>query len=807
MLWKKMFRDIWSNRGSYLACLLLVVLGLMVFTSFSIASDNLSLSQQDFYREENFADGFAELTAMPYRDVEALADIEGLDQVSGRVTREVRVLRPEGDLGIYLELVSLELDDPERLNDARLLEGRELKKGESEVWIDNQFYNVHGLEIGYQLEVIAGERARELTVEGHAMSPEFTYPLRTEAEIYPNPEQYGIAFVSRDTMWNLFPDLQGRVNDLAFTLEEGAEFEEVKDHLKPELEPYGLINLYPREDQVSHLILSEEVAQLQRMSSALPLMFLSIAALILYIMLKRLVEQQRGQIGILKAFGYSKKEIMIHYLAYALTVGFTGGLLGGLIGIYLANPLTWLLLEFFHVPEMYEGFSLYYLVLGVFISLGIFLVAGYQGCKYALRLKPAEAMRPPAPVSGRKTILEKIWLFAEMLTIQGKMAVRNLARNRSRTAFLFLGMTLSCAVVVVTWSLNDLVDKLVFHRFEEVEVYHARVNLAEPLSRKKVEGELLDHAEVIQAESLAEVPVKLSHAWCEENVMLLGISQGSYMYIIRDAAGNRVELPEQGIILSERLADKLDVVPGSLLELESLYLRDNEDYLTVEVSRVVPQYLGMNAYMELSALEDILNQGEFATAVMVNVDQGGDNLGQASKSNDNAAIDYNIAELRERYLESDLVAGVDGTEEKIREARKLMETFGSAIYLFVLVGVITAFAIIYSSSFIILSERSRELASMKVLGMTSGEVFSVITFEQWVISFFAVLAGIPLAQMMMEAFSRELSTDLYTVPADLSTQALLMGAAITAVSIWIAQRFALRKVRKLDLVQVLKTRE
>ncbi len=793
MLWRKMIRDIWNNKGSYLACLVLVIIGLLIFTSFSIASENLALSQEDFYREQNFAHGFAELVSMPYQDLERLRDIEGIDQVSGRVKRQVRVTRPEGEIGVYLELVSMDLTDPERVSNAMLLEGTELRPGEYEIWVDNQFFDTYQLEQGYQMEIVAGGRARELTIEGVAMSPEFTYPLRTEGELYPNPEQYGIAFISRDTMWNLFPDLHGRLNNVVFTLEPGADFEDVRNRLEPELEPYGLVNLYPREDQTSHLILSEEVAQLERMSTALPMMFLLVAALIIYNMLKRLVEQQRVQIGIMKAFGYSNREVILHYIAYALTVGFVGGLLGGLAGIYMANPLTWLLLEFFHVPETYEGFSLYYLVLGLGISLAIFLLAGYQGCKYALKLKPAEAMRPPAPVSGKKTLLERIRFFPEMLTIQGKMAVRNLARNRGRTAFVFMGMTLSCAVVIVTWSLNDIIDKLVFYQYEEVEVHDARVVLTGPIPEKLAIRELAGNEEVTIVEPLVEVPAKLSHAWREENVLVLGLPEDSNLYMIRDAEGRRIRLPERGLILSERLADKLQVTSGSTLELESPYLRKGSDPVLVEVSQTIPQYMGMNAYMEKSALQDLLGQGSFATSLMLTID-------------DSSYIN-NIASLRDRYLESDLVAAVDGIEERVKEARELMETFGVAIYIYVLFGVVIAFAIIYSSSFIILSERNRELASMKVLGMTSQEVFSVITFEQWFISIFAILAGVPLAQLMMISFANELSTDLYTIPADLSQEAFLMGVLITAASIWIAQRFALRKVKKLDLVEVLKTRE
>jgi len=807
MLWKKMVRDIWGNKGSYVACLVLVIFGLMIFTSFSIASDNLSLSQKDFYRQQNFAHGFTELISMPYGNLGRLNQIKGIDKIDGRVTKEVRVTQPEGDTAIYLQLVSLDLADPERVNDAKLLNGIELREGEFEIWVDNQFFETHRLELGQNVEVVAGNKARELKVEGVAISPEFTYPLRTEKEIYPNPEQFGIAYICRETMWNMFPEMRGQVNDLVFTKEPGIDFDELKDRLEPEIEQYGLINLFSRENQTSHLILDEEVAQLQRMSSALPLMFLSIAALILYIMLKRLVEQQRGQIGILKAFGYNNREVMLHYLSYALAVGAVGGLLGGLLGIYVAKPLTALLFMFFHVPEVYEGFSLYYLALGLIISLAIFLLAGYQGCRYALQLKPAEAMRPPAPISGKKLFLEKIRFLSEMLTIQGKMAIRNLGRNRSRTVFLFLGMMLSCSVVVVTWSLNDLVDKLVFYQFEEVETYHARVNLTEPAFRSTVQRELSRLDEVTRVEPLIEIPVRLSHAWREENVLLLGIAGDSMLYNIRDSEGQRVIPSDRGVILSERLAEKLDVSTGSLIELESPYKRNNDGPQMVEVYRIIPQYLGMNAYLEIREIDQIIDQGDFATAFMLNF---GGNLNPDENEleiSGEEQIQKNVTLLRDLYHESELVAGVDGTEERVREIRDLMETFGSLIYLYVLVGVVIAFAIIYSSSFIILSERNRELASMKVLGMTSREVFSVITFEQWFISIFAISAGLPLAQVMMFALSRELSTDLYSIPTELSGQALLMGAGITAVSILIAQSFAMRKVRGLDLVEVLKTRE
>ncbi|WP_158438258.1 ABC transporter permease [Natranaerobius thermophilus] len=760
-------------------------------------SDNLVLSKDNFYSNQNFAHGFAEFQSIPKSRVDSLSQIEGIRQIDGRLVKDVRVYDSQRDESVYLRLVSLDLDNPNRLNNVKKLGGNQLQAGQLQAWIDNQFYDANQLQLGDTLEVIAEGRVQELTIQGKGMSPEFTYPLRTETELFPNPEQFGIAFLPYEDMSTLFPDQENRVNNLVFTINPKFKFSEVENLLEPELDQYGLQTIYSRENQTSHLILSEEVAMLERVSRALPLTFLSIAGIILFIMLKRLIEQQRGQIGILKAFGYTDREIVIHYLSYSILIGAVGGLAGSIIGMFLATPLTELLLEFFNVPRFYEGFSMYYLILGLALSLSVFVVAGYLGCRPAMDLKPAEAMKPPAPPSGKKVILEKIDLIWKMFTIQGKMAIRNIFRNRGRSIFLFVGITLSCAVVALTWSLNELIDLLIFYQHEEVETYDARVNLSNPVEIDVGRRELESNSVVEHVEPLNEIPITLSHLGNSEDIALLGITGTSDMYTILDSDENQIDLEKtQGIILSERLAEKLNVTQGDSLEFESPYLRNGDNSRPVEVDKTVPQYLGMNAYMEVGNLAGLLDQGNITTSYMVNLnDKNGETLLE------------NLSLLKERYRESDVVSGIDGRHERIEQSEELMETFGSLIYIYVLFGVILCFAIIYSSSFIILSERSRELASMRVLGMTSREVFTVITFEQWFISIFAIITAVPLAQLMQWGMARNFSTDFYVLPGEMSTTALIAGVIITVFSIWTAQRFALRKVRNLSLVDVLKSRE
>ncbi len=796
MLRRKMLRDMRTQLGSYFACLILVIMGLIAYTSFAIARDNLIMAQEEFYEEQRFADGFIELRGMPRHHLSRVEKVEGIKEVTGRLIRDVEVYKPEREESTYLRLVSIDLQEEERLNDFLLLEGRPLARKRLRGWIDRPFFEENHLEIEQSLDIIAGDRVQELEIAGMGISPEFVYPLRTETEIYHNPELFGIVFLPRSMMWRLFPDMDNTLNSVVFTLTKGADFDRVKETLEVELDRYGIYEIYPREDQSSHYILEQEIEVINTMATFFPVMILFVSGFIIYVVLKRLVQQQRGQIGILKALGYTNGEILFHYLSYSLILAVIGGTIGGLVGMWLANPLTYILYEFFYLPEIYEGFSLLYLFLGILICLSVLGFAGYHGSKSVIKLPPAEAMRPPAPVYAKKTFIEKVPVFTALLTMQGKMAVRNLSRNRSRSAFIFLGIMISCAMVTFTWALaTETMPTFMFYQHQEVERYDVKINLEEPRPRQLSQQEVARFPGVVWAEPKAEVPVTLEHHGNEEHVVLMGLPPYPRLYKIQDVEGRRIVPSDDGLILSERLADNLDVSVGSTIELESLYMRDPDDTRKVRVIDIIPQYIGMNAYMKTEGLESLLEQGPFVTSIL------------AEFSGEPDAIREQMRTIRDHFRESDLVAGIDSRHQMIEVMQEWWELAGWILQLYVLIGVVFSFAVIYVSSIIILSERNRELASMRVLGLTSEEVLSVITFEQWFLAFFAIIAGAPLGWVILQAFAAEWSTDMYSMPTTMSFRSFLVGALITFFSILVAQRFAMKKIRRLNLVEVLKTRE
>ncbi|MBE3582154.1 MAG: FtsX-like permease family protein [Thermoanaerobacteraceae bacterium] len=357
MLIRKMLRDIAGNKMAYLACTAVITIGLITYTALQTARDNLFTARDEFYEKFHLAEGFARVRSMPYPEVEKLREIPGIHVVQGRLVKDVRVLGLTEDKNVYLRLISLDDRQPYPLNGVKLLRGSFPEEQERGILLADKFFTAHGLNLGETITVIIEGRKVDLTITGTGQSPEYVYAIRDSGNIFADPQAFEVAYIPYSVMENLF-NLKGIVNDVTFTLQPGYEFEDVEGQLKTRLEKYGLESRIPRQDQPSHAMLEEELKGLAKTSTSVPLLFLSIAAIILYIMLKRLVESQRGQIGILQAFGYRPGEILRHYLSYGLLVGLAGGILGGLLGTALSMSMMEVYREFFSLPDLTGNFSL-----------------------------------------------------------------------------------------------------------------------------------------------------------------------------------------------------------------------------------------------------------------------------------------------------------------------------------------------------------------------------------------------------------------------------------------------------------------
>lgn len=790
MLWRKLWRDLWNNKVAYLACLVVIVLGLSVFTSMAIVGVNLHNAVNKFYTEQNFADGFISLQGMPLYEIDKLRTIPAIREIDGRIVRDVRLYEPDRADSVYLRMVSIHPDQQNAINRPLLDEGRNLSEHELALWIDPAFFRANNLNLNDKLELIIEGRTLKFLIAGTAESPEFVYAMRNMQDIYPSPDTFGVAWASFDVMASVFAS-GTTITDLVFTLEDGYQFIDVRERLEAVLDSYGVEAIIERENQLSNAILSQELEQLDSMIYTIPLLFLAIAAMVLYIMIRRLVEQQRGQIGILKAFGFTRMEILLHYLAYGLVLGLLGGLVGGLTGVALSVPLTQLYHMFFALPGLESSFSFYYVIQGVLLSLVFSLFATWRGSRSSVLLRPAEAMRPPTPPAAKRGILEVFPFLAWPLTLQGKMAVRNMARNKLRSVFVLFGVSVSFAMMAMSLFMWSMGDVMLGDQFTKVQTYDAKINFNRPVQRLATEAELWKLPNIENIETSLDVPVVLQNGWRERTVIMLGLVEQSQLYRVLDDDDQQVSLTADGIYLSQHLADVLAASVGMQLTLNSPYLRDDHDGagINVYVAGVIKQSIGSNAYMNRQLLSELLGQGDVITTVML------------------AKNDQDLSLLRERYRESPVISAIEDKNQSMRQVMELMDSFSYTTWIMVFFAAACGFAIIYSTSIIALSERERELASLRVIGMSPLEVFQVLSFEQWLVSSVAMVLGIPLAYAMTESIAQSIDVEFMSLAVNFQPSAFILAGLGTIISILAAQLSVYKRINKLSLVDVLKERD
>ena len=784
ILFRKMIRDMLENKLAYIACIIVMSMGLMTYSAMSIVMINLNNAKADFYDSYQMADAFANVQSIPINRLDDLTDIEGVKAVNGVLKQDVQV-KMDGAENVYLRLNSYDTTAPFRINDVFVSDGYPLEDDRPLIWVGDKFFDQNGLKINDEIDLIYNGRTTTFTVAGRALSPEYVYVTRDNYDFMPSPKTFDIAYVSRP----ILEKLVGRSNEanyINFVLDDGVVYDDLRESLKSNLKSYGLISITDREHQTSNAFLDEELKGLKGMSQSMPFLFLSISSFILYIMLKRLTETQRGQIGVLKALGYQNWEIQLHYLMYALTIGIFGGIAGGILGTQLSVFYTDTYKMFFSFPEIKSAFTYKYSLYGLLISIAFSLFAGYQGTKKILKLTPSQAMSPIAPRSVKPSFLEGISLFWNNLTMQGKMAVRNIMRSKGRSVFTILGLLFAFSIMVVSWSYNALIDTMLFDQFDKVQLYDMKVTFKGLVPSDTVKSELYNFDGVNYVETIVEIPAQLKFGTSEKNTIIMAFDSQTELYRVLDDRGNSVNLDRDGLYLSRNLATQMNVSVGDILRVETPYV---DDYINLEVVGIVPQYIGSNGYVNLNYIERQTGYENVATTAYLKVDE--------AKSND----------VRHAIEDGKRIGIVEVEAQTLKKYTDLLDSYGFMSYVLALISIIVGFAIVYNSSVISLSERQRELASLRVLGMSIDEVLQIISFEQWLLGSVAIILGIPMSILMMQSVSSAYQTDLYAVPPSIGEFAFILSIIGTAIFIWLSQLNVKRKISKLDIVEVLKERE
>jgi len=783
---RKALRDLWHMRGQVLAIGVVIASGIAAMVMSLSTLEALEETTTAYYERYRFGAVFASVKRAPASVEKRIASIPGVRTVQTRVSRFATLDIegfPEPVMG---QFVSLPEGRQPVLNQLAIRSGRLPAAGSgAEVVLNEPFAEAHGLAEGDDIVAVINGHRRALRIVGTALSPEFVYALGPGA-LMADDKRFGIVWMGHEALAAAH-DLRGAFNSVSLDLDRGANTGLVLRQIDRMLERYGGVGAIAREDQLSNWFVMNEMEQLKTMSLILPTIFLVVAAFLTNMVLARLVTTERSQIGLMKAFGYSNTEVGLHYAKVVTGIVGVGSVIGVISGVWLGRLNTGMYADVFRFPLLLYRPSTSAMAIAIGVSLVSALAGSSSAVWRAVRLPPAQAMQPPAPPAFHRLRLSSNRVV-RWLDQPTRIVLRNILRSPLRSALTTLGVAASVGLLVLAMQWNDSLGYLGDSYFFHAQHQDATIGLAEPQAETIVRE--FEHLPgVLAAEPMRIVGADFSVGSVTHRGSLTGVRGDAWLQpIFDDATGKVVPVPDDGLVLGTALADKLGVAVGDEVRIQVLEGRRPE--VSLPVVRTIETYIALPAFLHIDALNRMLKERPSAEYVSLLLDR-----------RDEAEF---YAELKELPLVAAVMlrqAAIDSFYATVVEHIMVFITLFSTL------AFALGFGVAYNSARIALSERGRELATLRVLGFRRGEISYILLGEVGCLVALALPTGCLVGRALSEIMAAAFNTELFRVPLVIEPStygyAVLVALASTTVSALVVRH----RVDHLDLIEVLKTRE
>ena len=715
-----------------------------------------------------------------------IAAIDGVAAVETRIASPVILDIP----GLREPATGLAISIPESgdiaVNDLFLRQGRLPGGGRgNEVAVNWNFAEAHHFTVGSSFEAVVNGSKIRLNIVGIVLSPEYIYALGP-GDMMPDNRRFGVMWMQEQVLAPLF-NLDGAFNSVSLRLLPGASQSVVIETLDTLLEPYGGTGAYGRKDQLSNAFLDSELVQLKGMAEIIPPIFLAVSAFLINMILSRLIALEREQIGLLKALGYGRFAVVWHYLKLVLVIASIGTLIGIVGGNWLGRALTRLYAEFYSFPFLIfrETPDIYLIAVG--ISFAAAILGALRAVSTAFALPAAVAMRPPAPQVYRRALGGLFGgrrLFSQLTT----MALRHVTAPSGA-----LGRSPpSASPSRWRWSRwrwarsirsNAMLDAI-YYRTDRQDATLA-FNTPRPPA---VVSAALNLPGVMTAEPYLDHPVRMSNGHYSRQLVITGKPPGTDLSRVLDLDLKPVVLPPSGLALGDRVAEILHVNVGDMVRVRLL----DGDRRTVEapVTQIIQSYIGLVVYMDIDALARLAGTGPRVSGVHIALDS--------------ARLDDLYAAVKKTPQISSVALQ---TISRQRMQETMQQSMNMSLFVYFALAVIIAFGVVYNSARIQLSERARELASLRVLGFRRAEVSNILFIEVGVVVALAQPIGWLVGTGFGWLITQSLATDIFRVPFVIELRTYAVGTLVVAAAALFSAAIVRRRIDRFDLIRVLKTRE
>jgi putative ABC transport system permease protein len=780
---KKLLRDLARLRGQIVTIALVVGCGIACFVAMQSTWTSLHYSRAVYYERYRFADVFAHLKRAPDTLAEQIAEIPGVARAYSRVVEPVMLPLEDSPEPASGNVVSIPNSDQPALNGVYVRDGQ-LPERDDEILLLQSFADAHAMKPGGRLPAVINGTRRDLKIAGTALSPEFVFAM-PPGDITVDEKRFAVLWMRQRALAPAY-QMQGAFNDVCIGLQPGADVRTVTERLDTILAAYGGTGSIPKDKQFSNFTLNGELQQLQSMATVVPAIFLGVAAFLLNVVLARLVSLQRPEIAALKALGYLDRQIAFFYLKLVASIVLLGAAVGLGVGVWFGHAMVDMYTRFFKFPTLTYRLEPQHIAIALLTSLLAAVIGALATARSVTRMPPAEAMRVPPPASYHPTLFERLGLFG-LLGPAARMVVREIERRPIRTLLSAIGIAFAVAIVVVGQFWNDATEFLIQVQFHRAMREDLSVTFLEPRPERAIR-ELAHVPGILYAEGARMVPVRFRVGHNFRDSALWGYPDEPELRHILDQFANQKPLPRRGVLLTKKLGEVLGVGIGDRVDVE---IREGDRRnVALEVADLVDESFGLQGYMQLDALHVLLREEPNVSMALLRVDPN------------------RYDEVHRRIKQMRAVASVtrrDDISQRFQEqSGDMMKVTTLVLTLF---AAIIAVGVVYNNARVALEMRSRDLASLRVLGFTRGEVAAILVGELGAQVLVAIPLGLVIGTWLSQAMISAVDPETYRFPVVISPQTYAF-ATVVALGSGLVSAFLVRhRLDRLDLIGVLKTRE
>jgi len=782
---RKLLRDLWGMKGQALAIAFVVAGGVAVHLLAEGMLSSLSETRRAYYERFRFADVWAPVVRAPNALLADIRAIPGVIAAETRIRSPALFDMPGMDEPATGEIFSLPDTGEPSVNQIYVVRGRKPRPDAAdEAVVIESFALAHGLTIGDAVNATVYGGRKRITIVGVGLSPEHVYSI-APGQLVPDDRLFGVLWMGRNALAQSV-NQDGAFNEAVVRLAPGVDEAAVIGALDRLLDPYGAPGAYGRDDQISDAFVSGEIDQLDTMGAILPPIFLLVAAFLVNVVVSRLIATERSEIGLMKAFGYGDGAVVLHYMKLVGVIALVGLAIGAWLGTWLGRALARLYTEYYRFPFLvFEANPRVYVLVG---CVAVAAVAGGAALavRRAARLDPATAMTPPPPPDYSRAVGTRI-TNSRLFDQQTRMILRQIVRWPIRAAFTAIGVAVSGGLLIGTLFFLDAMEAMMTTYFEVANRHDVQVGLVEPRARSAY-FDLLRAPGVLDAEPYRAVAAKLRHLNYEERAGITGLVLDSRLSRMIDTQEAPIVPPPGGLVLSRDLADKLAIVPGDLLEVE--ITEGRRPTFTIPVTAVPTTYIGSGVQMHIEDLNRLLGEGAVISGAYMTVDRS------------------RTSQLYRELKASPAVSSVGLQDLAQRNFAELMDqNIGISIWTYTAFAALIAIGVVYNSVRISFAERARELASLRVLGFTRGEVSYILLGEIAFLTLLALPLGALLGTGLARYLAHAMSSDLYRIPFVIEPATYGYAAAVVLIVTAGSGLLVRHQLDHMDLVAVLKTKE